>query len=132
LNRTPLCYLSEALPLLRVERTTKRNRLGDVVEESFPRLTIGAVLGVNALMFQVYRNGLQRPSFAVGVHPHGHRRAPTQRREQQLIRVRPEIRAARGNWFVYDQAVFTNLNVLCKTALTTNDDFNHGYNPGLL
>ena len=46
---------------------------------------------MHALVLQRDLDGFQGPALALGVHPHGHRRARAQRRQQQLVRIRPHV-----------------------------------------
>src|SRR5258708_20009098 len=71
-------------------------------------------------MCQDHPNLLEWPRFAVSIHTKGHVRTCPQRGQQQLVRVRPLIVAARCLRFIREQLVPTHRNDLAQTGGTTS------------
>src|SRR5437016_12065086 len=112
LDRAPFGNFGQAQALFRVEWAKKHDVFGDLVEKAVAGFAIGAVLGVDALVLERHFDALQRPAFALRIEPHGHRGARAKGREQELIRVRPSIRATRGNRLVREEAMVADLDAL--------------------
>src|SRR5712691_4244800 len=75
LHGAALGDLEQPQALLTVQRAMERDVLGDLIEKALARLAVRAVLGVYARVAQRHFDGLQWPALALGVEPHGHRRA---------------------------------------------------------
>ena len=75
-----------------------------MVDEPFCGLTLDAVFSVNTLVPQRDSYLLQRPGFAVGVHPYRHGGTCSERAEQQIVGRRPCV-AADGRRLVGDDLV---------------------------
>ncbi len=77
----------------------------DAVDVPFFRSAFGAVYGVHPRMTQAHRDVLQRPTFASRVQRDRHRCSSAQRGQEQIIRRKPCIGAAKGERLVGNEPV---------------------------
>jgi len=94
----------------------------DVVDHPGARLTFGAVGRVDAPVLQVHRDRLERPAPSAGVQPDGHRGTRAQGGEEEVVRVRPAIRAAGRRRLIGRQPMRVDLDLLRKSLDAAMDD----------
>src|SRR5882672_9011570 len=86
------------------------------------RLAFGAVGRVDAPVLQLHRDRLERPAPSAGVQPDGHRGTRAQGGEEEVVRVRPAIRAAGRRRLIGRQPMRVDLDLLRKSLDAAMDD----------
>ncbi len=92
--------LQETLTLRGIEGAFKLDHALDAIELSMLGLAVRAIRGVDLGMAQADADALQRPGFAISIEPERHRRAGTERHQQEFVRPGPTVVAARGHRLV--------------------------------
>src|SRR5579864_7793437 len=123
MDRAFICDLKQCGLLLLGQWSGKVDVSLNSIEHSLSRLTRGAVAGVNLGVSQMDGNFLKGPTFSSSVHAHGHRSARAQRGEQQIVRRRSRVRAARGQWFIRDEATRARDNFLRESGGAASDHY---------
>jgi hypothetical protein len=91
-HRTFVSNFHELRALLSSKVTFERNYALDSIEHPRLRFAFGTICGVSPPVSEADLRPRQRQSLAIGVEPQRHRRACTQRREQEFIRIWADIK----------------------------------------
>jgi hypothetical protein len=84
-------------------------------------IAAAAVFDMFAAMFESDMHALKRDALAISIHFQGHRRATSQRREQQIIRRWTAISTPQRLWLISKKDMFPNPNRLLELAASGLD-----------
>src|SRR5205807_2293643 len=91
--------------------------------------TVGAVLGVHAVVEEGDLDPFQRDLFAFRVEMQRHRRADAEGGGEEVVRRWPLAIAARGRWLVGDEVMRADADLVTKRSVRADDDRFHGGPP---
>ena len=108
--------LEEARTLFVIKVSLEGDHAINVVDHPFLCLAFGTIGGVNSPVPQPDRGPGQRQALAIGVKPHRHRRAGTERSQEKIVGARPAVEPARRFRVVGEQPVPAGDDFLLKQS----------------
>ena len=108
--------LEEARTLFAIKVSLEGDYAINVVDHPFLCFAVGTIGGVNSPMPEPDRGLVQREAFAVGVKPHRHRGAGTERGQEKIVGARPAVEPARRLRLVGEQPVPAGDDFLLKQS----------------
>ena len=104
-HRTFVVNFHELRALFGIEVTFERNYALDSIDPPRLRFAFGTICGVNPPVSEADLCPRQRKLLAIGVEPQRHRRACTERREQELVRTWAAVEPTHAYRLVREQSV---------------------------